>query len=163
MNIIIYFFIFLAKILENSLATLRLILVANGKKLLGSILNLIISIIWVISTGLVVIDIKSDPLKLFFFALGSFLGSYLGSFIEEKIAIGSNMLFTITKPEYTNKIVESLNNHRINNYALKSENNDIVIIMIERKKRKIVLDLIHKIDNEVIVISEVARQLILNK
>lgn len=159
----VYIFILLAKIIENSLATLRLIVVSNGKKLLGSILNLVISIIWLISTGLVVIDIKSDPLKILFFALGSFLGSYLGSFIEEKIAIGSNMLFAITKPNYTNQIVENLSISNINNYVLKSGENDILIIMISRKKRKDILNLIHKIDNDVIIISEVARQLILNK
>ena len=67
MNILIYIFIFLAKIIENAIATLRLIVVANGKKMLGAILNLVISIIWIISTGLVVVNFK-DPFKIIVFA-----------------------------------------------------------------------------------------------
>jgi len=53
-----YLLIFSSKVIENALATLRLIVVANGKKLIGSFLNLIISIIWIISTSLVVQNFK---------------------------------------------------------------------------------------------------------
>ena len=53
---IILIYIFLSKIIENAIATLRLIVVSNGKKMLGAILNLIISVIWIISTSLVVVN-----------------------------------------------------------------------------------------------------------
>ena len=86
-----YLIIFSLKVIENTIATLRLITVSNGKKLLGAILNFIMSIIWVISISLVVQDFK-NILNILFFSLGCFCGSYLGSIIETKIAIGSNML-----------------------------------------------------------------------
>ena len=86
-----YLIIFLLKIVENTIATLRLIIVANGKKLLGAVLNFIMSIVWVISTSLVVQNFK-NILNVLFFSLGCFVGSYLGSLIETKIGIGSNML-----------------------------------------------------------------------
>ena len=35
----IYFLIFISKVVESALSTLRLILVANGKKILGMILQ----------------------------------------------------------------------------------------------------------------------------
>ena len=54
-----YLIIFLLKIVENTIATLRLIIVANGKKLLGAVLNFIMSIVWVISTSLVVQNFKN--------------------------------------------------------------------------------------------------------
>ena len=154
----IYLFILIAKILENAIATFRLIVVANGKKLMGAILNLVVAIIWVFSTGLVVTNILSDPFKVVAFALGSFIGSFVGSIIESKAAIGSNMLFTITK--HSNEIQTKLNELNLSSYCLNSNDDDILIIMVERKKRKDILDIIKKIDNDAIIISEVAKQLV---
>ena len=159
MNIFIYIFIFLAKIIENAIATLRLIVVSNGKKMLGAVLNFIISIIWLISTSLVVVDFK-DPIKIIVFALGSFLGSFIGSLMEEKIAIGSNMLFTITSLDKTDLIKNELSNLKYNTYVLNSNDKNILIIMVLRKNRKQVLDIIKQIDNEAIIISETARELV---
>lgn len=150
----VYFFIFISKIIENAISTLRLILVANGRKFLGAILNLIISLIWIISTSLVIIDIQNDYFKIVVFILGSFLGSYIGSLIEEKIAIGSNMLFLVSKKEI--EIKEQLDKL---NYSCHIINDDILIVMVDRKKRKDILNIIRKIDNDVIIISEVAKQL----
>ena len=81
MKILIYILIFIFKIIENTLSTLRIIVVANGKKLLGAILQGIVSIVWVISTSLVVINIQKDPLKIISFTLGALIGSYIGSII----------------------------------------------------------------------------------
>ncbi|MEG2322454.1 MAG: DUF5698 domain-containing protein [Bacilli bacterium] len=157
MPILIYILIFIFKVVENSIATLRLIVVSNGKKWLGAVLNFIIAVIWIISTGLVITNIKSDPLKILFFALGSFFGSYIGSYIEEKIALGSNMLLAIINPYYTNIITEQLKDPC---YLLKSEQQDILLIIVTRKKRKDVVNIIRKFDQQAILISQVARQLI---
>lgn len=157
-SMIIYIFIFLAKIIENAIATLRLIVVSNGKKMLGAVLNLIIAIIWIISTSLVVVD--NNIYKIIVFALGSFLGSYIGSVMEEKIALGSNMLFTITNIDKTNLIKEKLDSLNYTSYILNSNDKNILIIMVLRKNRKQVLDIIRQIDNNAIIISEIARQLV---
>ena len=94
-NYMIYLFIFICKILENSIATLRLIIVSNGKKIEGAILNFILSFIWIISTSLVVLN--NNIYKILIFAIGSLIGSYIGSILEEKIALGNNMLYIISK------------------------------------------------------------------
>ena len=80
-----YSAIFIAKVIENALSTLRLIVVAKGKKVLGAILQFIIAFVWVITTGIVVTNVKDDPLKIVFFALGSLIGSYIGSVILVQI------------------------------------------------------------------------------
>ncbi len=144
----IYLFIFICKILENSIATLRLIIVSNGKKIEGAILNFILSFIWIISTSLVVLN--NNIYKILIFAIGSLIGSYIGSILEEKIALGNNMLFIISK-EYK-KISKLENTYLINK--------DILIIMVKRKKRKEIIDKILNIDNKAIIISESAKQLV---
>lgn len=147
-NYMIYLFIFICKILENSIATLRLIIVSNGKKIEGAILNFILSFIWIISTSLVVLN--NNIYKILIFAIGSLIGSYIGSILEEKIALGNNMLFIISK-KYK-KISKLENTYLINK--------DILIIMVKRKKRKEIIDKILNIDNKAIIISESAKQLV---
>ena len=114
MNIGLYAIIFISKVIENSLGTLRLIVVANGKKGLGAILQFIIALVWVAVTGAVVTNIMEDPLKIVFFALGSYVGSYVGSFIEEKMALGSNMLMAIIDED----LVRNYRRIKDNNYAV---------------------------------------------
>ena len=87
MNIITYRLIFTFKVIENTLSTLRIIAISNRKKILGAILQGTVSIVWVISTSLVVINIQKDPLKIISFTIGATIGSYIGSIIEEKIKI----------------------------------------------------------------------------
>ena len=144
----IYLFIFICKILENSIATLRLIIVSNGKKLEGAILNFILSFIWIISTSLVVLN--NNIYKVLIFAIGSLIGSYVGSILEEKIALGNNMLFVVSK-KY--KKISNLEN----TYLI---NKDILMIMVKRKERKKIIDKILNIDNKAIIISESAKQLV---
>ena len=150
----VYIIIFILKILENALGTLRLIIVSNGKKVEGAVLNFLLSVVWVISTSMVVVD--NNLYKILVFAFGSLIGSYVGSVLEEKIALGNNMLFIISK-KY-DQIKNKLNNSKRNCYLISK---DIVIVMTSRKKRKEVIDLILSIDNQAEIISESAKQLVL--
>lgn len=160
MHIVLYIFIFFAKVIENALATLRLIVVANGKKWLGAFLNFAIALIWTVSTAFVVVNISEDPFKIVAFALGSFLGSYVGSLIEEKMAMGSNLLIIAVQPNCSKQIDEKLNRLEYRTFLLKSSNNDILLVTVPRKKRPKVLKIVYELDKKAIVISEVAKLLV---
>ena len=80
----IYIIIFISKIIENTLSTLRIILISKGKKKIGAILQGMVALSWIFATSIVIIDINKDMYKIVFFILGSIIGSYLGSSIEEK-------------------------------------------------------------------------------
>lgn len=148
MNIPLYCMIFFSKVLENALATLRLIVVANGKKWLGAILQFIVALVWVFVTGVVVTGIKKDPLKIVFFAIGSFVGSYVGSIIEEKLALGNNMITAIVEPKNAPFIIKELKKRRFGMTILenKEQNKMILMILIPRKKRTEITDIITKIE-----------------
>lgn len=156
----IYFLIFIFKVLENTLSTLRIIVVANGRKLLGSILQGIIALVWAFSTGLVVVDVLKDPFKVVSFTLGSLVGSYIGSLIEEKIAMGTNMLTAVIDKSYSSKIIRSLKKQKYDVIVLngkrKDEFKNILFIMVKRKKRNDVIKLIKNIDSNSTVIVESA-------
>ena len=157
---LIYFFIFISKIIENALATLRLIVVANGKKLLGAILNGIIAIIWLFVTGMVIINVKEDPIKIIIFCLGSIVGSYLGSLIEEKIAMGTNMLICVVNSMYESIVKEKLNNYQIITLCEKDKNHSILFITLKRKEIYKISKLIKSIDKNANIISEKVKNIV---
>lgn len=157
----LYIMIFLSKVIENALATLRLIVVANGKKLLGAFLQFLVSLVWVLVTGVVVVGIKKDPFKIIFFAIGSFVGSYIGSVIEEKMALGSNMLMVVIDKEMEQAITREVRFHGFTLTTIdgtgKNEKKAVLMIVVPRKKREKLVKLIRLYDKEALIISEVAR------
>lgn len=163
MNFKIYIVIFLTKIIENAIGTLRLIVVSNGKKWMGSILNGIISIIWVIGTGMVLIDITKDPLKILFFCLGSIFGSYFGSVMEEKLALGNNLLIAIIDYDLKETITNELRKEKYAVTCIEGNGKDnlktILFIMTARKKTQVCVDLISSMDIHSMIISECASTL----
>lgn len=147
---LIYFAIFTSKILENMLATLRIILVSNGKKKLGAILQGFVTLLWLIVTGIVIIDINNDIFKIIFFCTGAILGSYLGSLLEEKIALGTNTIIAIIGNKYKNMIVKSLKKYNINiisNYRSKT----VIMLIIPRRKTYSINKRIRAIDNNSVI------------
>lgn len=150
----IYLAIFFSKILENALSTLRLIVVANGKKVLGALLQGIIALVWIIVTGIVIVDINKDILKIVFFCVGSIVGSYLGSVIEEKIALGTNMLVCVVNEIHEKEIKETLKDYQITTMCEKDINYSILFIVLRRKEIKKISKIIKSIDKNAILISE---------
>jgi len=163
MNYKIYFLIFITKIIENALGTLRLIVVASGKKWIGSILNGVIAIIWVIGTSMVLVDVTKDPLKIVFFCIGSILGSYLGSFMEEKLALGNNLLMSIVTYNLGELIAKELRKEKFAVTSLIGNGKDnlkmVLMVMTPRKKTQECVSIITSIDTSAMIISECATTL----
>ncbi|MBQ2947221.1 MAG: hypothetical protein IJE04_05225 [Bacilli bacterium] len=154
---LIYLAIFFCKIIENAVGTLRLIVVANGKKKLGAILQGVVALVWIFGTGIVIVDINKDLFKIVIFVIGSIAGSFLGSIIEEKIALGSNMLICITKEKFENVIKEKLNNYKITTICEKDNNYSVLLIILKRKEISKISKTLKKIDSDIVIISEKAK------
>lgn len=145
----VYLLIFIAKIIENSISTLRLILVANGKKVIGGILLTTTTMIWLVTAYIIVDPINTDIFKMISFALGSGVGSYLGSIIEEKIAVGNNLISIMT----TNKdIINILNSKKIPFHVNNIDKEINLDIIVPRKKRPYIISYIRKYDKKAIII-----------
>lgn len=151
MNITIYILIFFCKIIENMLFTLRIIIINNNKKILGALLQFANTMVWVLGTSLTVINITEDIFKIFVFALGSAVGSYFGSYIEEKLALGNNLIICISKYNLSKFLKE-------NDFAvtvLKS-NEDIFthMIIVPRYKLNNLINIIKTKDNKALITKE---------
>ena len=156
MNFLIYFAIFIFKIIEDALATLRLIVVSNGKKKLGAILQFLVTLIWIILTSSVLIGLKDDIFKAIAFAFGSLFGSYLGSVLEEKIALGTNIFMVEIENSKSLKLIDILEKEKFNTSRVRSENdkNTILVVTGRRKDKGKIVSLIRKIDEKAIILSE---------
>lgn len=156
MNILIYIAIFVFKIIEDALATLRLIVVSNGKKKLGAILQFVVTLIWIILTGTVLMGLQKDIFKAIAFAFGALFGSYLGSVLEEKMALGTNVFMVEVNNDKANNLIKVLKNENFRISKIKSGNGGKIILMITgaRKQTNKVVSIIQKVDNKAIILSE---------
>lgn len=88
LGIWIYFIIFFGKILEVTVATLRMVLINRGERIKGAFIAFFDILLWLIITGTVLEGFKEDPLRMVVFALAFAVGNYLGSWLENKLAFG---------------------------------------------------------------------------
>lgn len=150
---LIYLAIFISKIIENALATLRLIVVSNGKKKLGAILQGLVALVWVLVTGIVIVDINKDIFKIIAFCLGSITGSYLGSLLEEKIALGYNMTIAVINNDLATKVLKNLSAYKVT-IINKDHNHTIIMISCKRKKTFFINNIINNIDKKALITNQ---------
>ena len=155
----VYLSIFIFKIIEDALATLRLIVVSNGKKVFGAVLQFIVTLIWIILTGTVLLGIREDIFKAIAFALGALAGSYLGSLLEERIALGTNLFKVEVDNSVLGKLEKKLRKNGFEFVKIKSGSNNKTILEIRgrRKKKKIISDIIFGFDKKAVIVSEKIR------
>ncbi len=80
-------FIFLLRIVDVSLATLRMLLAVRGIKMVAPIIGFFEVLVWVVAVGTVIQHLDS-PLHLVGYAGGFATGTFVGLLIEERMALG---------------------------------------------------------------------------
>ena len=152
-----YIFIFFSKAIENALGTLRVIVIANNKKKLGAVLQVIISLVWIYSTAIVIKNFTKDVLKVIIFALGCGYGSYLGSYLENKMALGNVFLMCISNIKKGNLIADKIREEGFAVSLIEGEGKndyiDILMILIERKQTNAIINIINSIDSDALVLT----------
>lgn len=93
--LIIPLLICLARIIDVSLGTVRIILVSKGAKKIAPILGFFEILIWLVAIGQVMQNL-TNIVNYFAYALGFALGNYIGIIIEQKLAIGIVVVRIIT-------------------------------------------------------------------
>ncbi len=110
---------------------------------------------WIFSTSLVLKNIQESFLNVLAFCLGTFVGSYIGSIIEEKLALGSNMIISITTKD-KESIAKKIRELSYSVIELEGkDNNDeknILLIPTSRKKKRKLMHFIKRIDRKAIII-----------
>jgi uncharacterized protein YebE (UPF0316 family) len=87
--------IFLARILDVSLGTVRTIVVFRGHRLLAAVIGFFEIVIWVVAAGQVLQNLDAWYL-IVAYAGGFGAGNYIGIWLESKLAIGREMVSAIS-------------------------------------------------------------------
>ena len=90
--------IFLARICDVTIGTMRIIMISKGKKLLAPVLGFFEILIWIIAIGKIMQNLN-NPVCYVAYAGGFAIGNYVGMKVEEKLAIGLIVLRIITQED----------------------------------------------------------------
>jgi uncharacterized protein YebE (UPF0316 family) len=98
--------VFLARVVDVTLGTLRIIFTSRGKKLLAPLLGFVEVFIWV--SVIAQITRQANNVAAYFaYAAGFAAGNYIGMFIENKLAMGMLVVRAII-PNHVYELTKSL-------------------------------------------------------
>lgn len=100
--------IFLARVCDVSLGTLRIIFVSKGKKNIAPFLGFFEVLIWITAVSRIMQNLD-NYLNYIAYAAGFATGNFVGMIIEERLAMGIQMIRVFTH-ERGRDLVQSLNN-----------------------------------------------------
>jgi uncharacterized protein YebE (UPF0316 family) len=86
------FLIFLARVCDVSLGTVRTIVTVHGRSVVAFFLAIFEILIWITVISTVVQKVASQPILALFYALGFATGNIVGIAVERKIALGFMIL-----------------------------------------------------------------------
>ncbi len=150
--------IFLLRLLDQTLGTLRILYVNKGKPLFGAILGFIESAIWIVAISQVIQDLN-DPFLIFGYALGFAAGTIMGSYIENTIAIGDIVVrIFVTKDSNSEKVAEKLRTNGLGVTIINGEGMQgevtIAWCVTPRKRLKEVMKIVSEITPDAYVTTE---------
>lgn len=120
--IILPLLIFLARVCDVSIATIRIMFVMIGKKKLAPLLGFFEALIWLLAIGQIFQNINS-PVSYIAYAAGFAAGTYVGMFFEEKLALGNVLVRIITK-EYAENLIAHFKEKNFRFSSLDAEGNE---------------------------------------
>jgi len=91
-------FIFVARVIDVTLGTLRIIFVSRGKRCLAPLLGFVEVFIWIAIVAQIVRGVNSIN-AYFAYAAGFAAGNFVGMYIEDRLAIGMLVVRTIVQKD----------------------------------------------------------------
>ncbi|HHV00280.1 MAG TPA: DUF2179 domain-containing protein [Bacteroidales bacterium] len=138
-------FIFLARIFDVSLGTLRIIFVTKGMRIIAPLVGFFEVLIWLLAISRIMQDLD-NWVSYIAYAGGFATGNFVGMYLEERLAIGHEMIRVITRKDATS-LIEKLRDMGYGVTSVKAEGieGEVAIIYIIARRRMIgeVLDKIN--------------------
>ncbi len=154
-----YLAIFLVKVFEVTLGTVRLVLITKGERVKGAILGIIEVAIWIALVSTVLDNVVEDPIKAVLYAVGFGVGNFCGSLLEEKLALGTSRIEIIVLQEHEEDLTAALRSAGFAITVIDGKGKDydrkILISIVKRKQVKQYVDIAKENQkNAMITISE---------
>ncbi len=138
--------IFIARIADQTIGTLRLIFVSKGFKRLAPFIGFFESIIWLITVGQILKNL--DNVACFTaYGAGFAMGNYVGILLEEKLSIGQVIVRIIPKFD-TIVLMEHLHDNGFGHTSMPAQGSvgpvNIIISIIDRKDLRKIVEIINR-------------------
>lgn len=144
--LIIPLLIFLARIIDVSIGTVRLIFVARGMRLQASILGVFEVLIWLVAIGQILQNLTGWQ-NYVAYGLGFGTGNYIGMLIEDKLALGNVILRVITRSD-ASELVGALRERRFGVTSVDADGRDgpvtILFTLTQRQNLPVMIDLVNR-------------------
>jgi len=144
--IVLPLLIFLARILDVSLGTVRIVFVSRGLKYLAPVVGFFEVIIWLLAIRVIMQNLNNAVCYIAYGA-GFGMGNFIGIFIEKKLAIGRSIIRIITQKNAT-ALIEHLRSEGYGVTSLDAQGSKgqvhVIYMVIRRHDFEKVADSIHK-------------------
>lgn len=144
--IILPLLIFSARAIDVSIGTLRIVYIARGHKIIAPILGFFEILIWLLAIGQIFKHLD-NALCYIAYAGGFATGNFIGMFIENKLAIGLQVIRIITRLN-TSELISALKKDGFGITVVDAEGATgpvkIIFTLIQRKDLQKVLEMIHR-------------------
>ena len=144
--VILPLLIFLSRLGDVTMATLRHIFISKGLKKIVPILGFFEVLIWLVAMRQVFSHLNNAACFIAW-AAGFSAGTYLGMFIEERLAIGTQIIRIITN-ENISVLVEALKNNHQGVTIVDGQGAmgpvKLIFTIVKRANKKQVLELVHQ-------------------
>lgn len=141
---ILPFLIFMARIADVSIGTIRVIFISRGLKYLAPIVGFFEILIWLLAIGQIMKNL-SNPACYIAYAGGFAMGNFVGIWIAEKLSLGVVLIRVVTKKD-ASELVECLKSA---DYGVTSVDGhgpagqvQVVFTIVPRREVKGVIDLV---------------------
>lgn len=135
--VILPLLIFVARIMDVTIGTLRIIVVARGQKYFAPLLGFIEVLIWILALGGIMNNLN-NPMAFFAYAAGYAAGNYVGIVLEEKLAMGNVIVQVITKKRAGDLIrVLKARKYRITHLLAKGNEGEVSVIYVLVKRKNL--------------------------
>jgi uncharacterized protein YebE (UPF0316 family) len=146
--VILPLLIFLARIMDVSIGTVRLIFVSRGLKYLAPVAGFFEVLIWILVIGQIMQNL-SNPLCYVAYAGGFATGNFIGILIVERLSLGMVLIRVIT-PREVNRLVESLKEQQYGVTSIDGQGANgpvqVVFTIVPRRQAGAVVDLIKRLN-----------------
>ena len=157
--VILPLLIFMARITDVTIGTLRIVFISKGHKVIAPLLGFFEVLIWIFAIGKIMQNL--DNLLCYFAYAGGFAtGNYVGLKLEEKLAIGFEVVRIITRKD-AYKLIQALHDEGYGTTSVEARGKSgivhLVFMIIKRNNIKRIVSIINQFNPNAFYTIEDAR------
>lgn len=149
--LILCFKIFLSRILDVSLSSVRTMFVVKCNKIMASLIAFVEIFIWFYAAKEALVSNSTSLCIIVSYALGYATGTFIGTLINEKFISGIYSL-KVSLKGVNEKMIKKLNSICLDVVSLKGEGKNILFLEVDKKNYKELVNNIYIIDRSASIV-----------